>query len=250
MKSIKTWILALVTIVLAAYILFAGRLIAPARSQSYALQADIHVKDSVAHPYVKAAEIRQLLLVHQLLDDSLLLDSLHLAAMEAVVESHPLVKKAEVYTRPSGYLRIDVEQRLPVMRVIADESQFFIDAEGKCMNMQLDKIGSAVDVPVVTGQVQMQDSVLIARLYEMALYLQGDKFWDAMITQMQVHSDGKMSMYLRLCDFEVAFGKIENLPHKFAALRSFYQEALPKVGWDVYKKVSLEFDNQIVCTKK
>jgi cell division protein FtsQ len=67
---------------------------------------------------------------------------------------------------------------------------------------------------------------------------------------MEVHADASMSLYLRLCDFEVAFGQIENIEDKMAALRSFYEDALPKLGWDRYEKIRLEFNNQIVCTKK
>lgn len=251
MKKIKSWILGAIAIVLAAYILLAGRLIAPARAQSYAHQADIHIEDSLTHPYVKAAEIRQLLLVNNLLQDSLLLDSVRLQAIEEVVESHPLVKKAEAYTRPSGYLCVDVRQRLPVLRVMGNgKPAFFLDDQGEVMHMKTHQIGAVVDVPVVTGHVQAQDTTLLRQMYAFAQYLKEDDFWNAMITQIDVHPDASLSLYLRLCDFEVAFGKFERLDEKMAALRSFYEDALPKLGWDRYEKISLEFNNQIVCTKK
>lgn len=246
----KSWIVWIVALLLAAYILLAGRLIAPARADSYAQEPEIHIKDSLQHPFVKSAEIRQLLLINHLLKDSVKLDSLQLDMIESVVVSHPLVKKAEAYTVPSGYLRIDVEQRLPMMRVIGQQGQFFIDDEGKTMEMATHTIGAVVDVPVVTGSIEQSDTLLIAKLYEFAHLLSEDAFWDAMIEQIDIHADKTLSLYLRLCDFEVYFGRMEKVEEKLAALRTFYQEALPKVGWDIYSRVSLEFDNQIVCTKK
>ncbi len=246
----KKWIVWIVAVLLALYIVVAGFLIAPARAGCYACEPDIHIRDSVDYPYVTSAEIRQLLLINHLLGDSVQVDSVRLNAMETLVESHPLVKKAEVSVLPSGYLRIDVEQRLPVMRILGEQEKFFIDQEGRAMKMSVQKSGALVDVPVVTGAVLASDSVLINKLYQFASIVNEDSFWDAMIEQVDVHSDQTMSLYLRLCDFEVVFGALENVEGKLSALRSFYQEALPKVGWDIYEKVSLEFDNQIVCTKK
>lgn len=251
MKSLKSWIMAIVLVVLAAYILLAGRLIAPARAQSYARQADIHIEDSLKHPYVKAAEIKQLLLLNNLLQDSILLDSVNLQSIEEVVESHPLVKNAEAYTHPSGHLCVDVQQRLPVLRIMGhQQATFFLDDQAQVMHMKTHQIGAVVDVPVVTGHVSRQDTALLNKLFHFSQCLHEDSFWDAMITQIDVHANASVSLYLRLCDFEVAFGPIECIDEKLAALRSFYEDALPKLGWDRYEKVSLEFNNQIVCTKK
>ncbi len=36
---------------------------------------------------------------------------------------------------------------------------------------------------------------------------------------------------------------------KLNRLRDFYDEALPRVGWDRYKEISIEFENQVVCKR-
>ncbi len=36
---------------------------------------------------------------------------------------------------------------------------------------------------------------------------------------------------------------------KLDRLRDFYDEALPRVGWDRYKEISIEFENQVVCKR-
>ncbi|MFI3289109.1 MAG: hypothetical protein SNH55_02590 [Rikenellaceae bacterium] len=36
---------------------------------------------------------------------------------------------------------------------------------------------------------------------------------------------------------------------KFNRLRDFYDEALPRVGWDRYKEINIEFEKQVVCKR-
>ena len=36
----------------------------------------------------------------------------------------------------------------------------------------------------------------------------------------------------------------------FFRMRTFYQSALNRVGWNKYERISIEFNNQIICTKK
>ena len=46
------------------------------------------------------------------------------------------------------------------------------------------------------------------------------------------------------------FGVRENLETKLKNLKAFYQKAKKDMMLDVYKSVNLQFDNQVVCTKK
>ncbi len=41
----------------------------------------------------------------------------------------------------------------------------------------------------------------------------------------------------------------ESIERKLTRLRSFYDAALPRVGWDRYKEINIEFENQVVCKK-
>ncbi len=41
----------------------------------------------------------------------------------------------------------------------------------------------------------------------------------------------------------------EAIESKFERLEEFYREALPRVGWDRYKEINIEFDNQVVCKR-
>ena len=57
-------------------------------------------------------------------------------------------------------------------------------------------------------------------------------------------------MVPRVGEHIVFLGKIDNFEEKLAKLKLFYEKALNQVGWNKYSRISLEFNNQIICTKK
>lgn len=239
--------LSIICLLLAIYVLFAGKLYSDQRSEVLCHELDIRIADSVSHPYVHASEIRQLLLTHQIKIKDIPVDEVDLAEIEQTVEKHSLVKNAECYVSPAGVIRIDISQRIPILRVISGGEKFFVDEDGEQIAIP---ILAEVNVPVATGAINRRDSVVMGHLYEMALYLREDKFWDAMLSQLDVQSNGAWILYPRIGDFEIYFGKPQNIPYKMQSLRCFYEDALPKVGWNRYSRISLEYENQIICTKK
>ena len=45
-------------------------------------------------------------------------------------------------------------------------------------------------------------------------------------------------------------GKLDNYEQKLKRLKTFYTKALNEVGWNKYSRISVEFSNQVICTKK
>ena len=248
--SKRTSVMMLVGGLLLLYVLLAGRLCRPAREQLRSAAPAIIVADSAAHPFVQAAEIRQLLLVNGLSVEGRLVDSIDLARIEQVVESHPLVRQAEVVAAPDGQVSIYIRQRVPVLRVMGPKT-FFLEEDGRPISGRLSRQGvAAVDVPVVTGPLQPTDTLQLKALSRLARVLAKDDFWDAMVEQVAVDSRGQWTLYPRVGRFDIRLGRPDSLEYKLAAVRTFYEEALPRVGWNAYKHISLEYNGQIVCTKR
>ena len=87
-------------------------------------------------------------------------------------------------------------------------------------------------------------------LVPMARFLRTNTFWDDLITQIYVRPDRKMDLYTRVAsDMVVHFGTSDSIAQKFQNLRDFYEKAIPKVGWSMYKSVSVEFYNQVVAER-
>ncbi len=234
------------SVLMAGYILFAVMLYGRQQKELQVQKVYIQVKDSVDHPYVTSKDIGRLLRENQLQIIDKKLSEVDLSRMERVIEKHSMVKKAECSLSPAGRLCIKIDQRIPVLRVfVAGGEAFFLDEEGKRMTINR---RVAIDVPVAL--VQRTDSASLASLFELACLINKDDFWDAMVAQIVQESSGKLSLIPRLGELEIKLGKAENMDFKLRALRSFYEEALPRLGWDRYRSINLEFENQIVCTKK
>ena len=96
-----------------------------------------------------------------------------------------------------------------------------------------------------------QDSVMkytkLDEIYQVAKYLHEHKFWDSQIEQVFVNKD--FELVPRVGNQVIILGNTNDLEEKFNKLYVFYQEALPKVGWNTYSIINLKFKNQVVCTK-
>ncbi len=84
-----------------------------------------------------------------------------------------------------------------------------------------------------------------------------EPFWSSEIVQILLdftdNGQMKAGFAVRSGNFIVDFGELggdrEQMKAKVARLEQFYREALPRVGWDRYKQISLEFRNQVVCKR-
>lgn len=75
----------------------------------------------------------------------------------------------------------------------------------------------------------------------------GDEFWNAQITQLDIDNKLRITLYPQVGNEVIEFGKPEDIDTRFKKLKIFYKEILPKVGWNKYDRVNLEYEGQIVA---
>lgn len=121
---------------------------------------------------------------------------------------------------------------------------YYIDNEGKIMKVT----GKAVRVTVATGYIDRKFAQ--EKLFELAKFLKSNYFWDSQIEQVNVTTKQEIELIPRVGDHVLFLGKPEMYDIKFRKLKAFYKEGLNKVGWNKYERISVEFNNQIICTKK
>ena len=170
-------------------------------------------------------------------------DAIDLRKMEFLLESNDMIKSAQVYLTVNGEVRAKVEQKLPIARVSYGDV-FYIDEDG--FRMPLSSQHSA-RVPLVYGIVGEAD---LETVYKVALMVYNDSFLKTYVTEIHQNENKEISLKLRLLDFEVLVGTLYNLEIKLQNLKAFYQKAKKDKMLDVYKSVNLQFENQVVCTKK
>lgn len=80
-----------------------------------------------------------------------------------------------------------------------------------------------------------------------------DDFWSSEIVQIVASTAPSGSLEVEIVprsgSFTVRLGRLERIDEKLGALRTFYRGALGNVGWESYRRVNVQYEGQIVCTK-
>ena len=193
--------------------------------------------------YITTEMVNKLLIQNQEQLYNLPKDNLDLKEMEFLLESDDMIKSAQVYLTVNGEVRTRIEQKQPIARVYSDAT-FYIDEDGLWMPLSPQH---SARVPLVTGVVEKEN---LEAVYTMALKVYRDSFLKTYITEIHQNENKEISLKMRLLDFEVLVGTLEDLDEKIKNLKAFYQKAKKDKVLDIYKSVNLQFENQVVCTKK
>ncbi|WP_400074202.1 cell division protein FtsQ/DivIB [Zobellia russellii] len=169
-------------------------------------------------------------------------EKLALNNLEKAIEANKMVKSAQVYLTVSGELASKIIQRTPIGRIEGD-SKFYLDEDGK--QMPLSNSYSA-RVPIITGRITDEG---LADVYKVLTYINTDEFLRKNIIGLHIVSEEKYQLRFRTEEFIVNLGDVERLKEKFSNFKAFYAKANKDKTLQNYDVVSLEFDNQVVCTK-
>ena len=152
-----------------------------------------------------------------------------------------------------GNLIVNVELRRPIARIVqSDALDAYVSEDGVVMPVS-EKYTSRVILlsgPFVKKLIEMQDLKKTdegKQILEMIEFINGEKFWKAQVAQMDINSEGKISIFPQVTGQKVEFGKPENIEEKFKKLMIFYKEILPQRGWTKYERVNLEYEGQVIA---
>ena len=168
-------------------------------------------------------------------------DILDLKALENKLSSHDMIENSEVYISINGILKIDIKQRNPYARVISDSS-FYIDNNGTKMPLS---DNYSARVLLVHG---LNDESKLDYVFKLIKTIRDDEFLNLNVTDILINKSD-IRLRVRNCNFEVLVGDLNNLETKIKNFKAFYQKAYRDKILNNYKKVNLQFNNQIVCTK-
>ncbi len=182
------------------------------------------------------------------------LDSMNFRMIEADIEQNPYVASANIHAGIKGDVKISVQQRQPIVRVMGHgRGNYYLDQQGEKMPLS-DNYTARVPVATVAKASTKdspldRDSVINEGLYRIASYIDDHQFWKSQVGQIVVTEELDYKLVPRLGPHDIAFGKPRNIDRKFDKLMIFYKEGLKRVGWGKYDKVSLKYEDQIVAKK-
>lgn len=235
----------IVAALLACYLVVASVYFTGAGGADRCTGLQIAVKDSLEKHFIDGKEVAAMLRRASLDPAGQPVSRINTDKIESVLLENRMIKQAEAYTTPSGLVRVEVTQRMPVLRVMSPKGNYYVDSEGQTMPVSP---RYAVHVPIATGSVEKK--LALTGLYEFALFLQEHEFWNGQIDQIVVSSDGEVELIPRVGDHRIVLGTLDDFRTKLDNLRLFYRQAIPHVGWGKYRSINLKYKNQIVCTKK
>ncbi len=172
--------------------------------------------------------------------------------LEQGLEQHPSIREAEVYLDMTNILHIDVQQRIPIARIIDNNgTQYYMDTEGYRVPLSQH---CSYRVPVVTGIIPVSNShngekledKSFVQLYEVLMALRKDKILSALIEQLSLDVHDDLTLVPKAGYKRIFFGKIEEVQKKLQKLKDFYK----KGDWGKYEMINLEYDNLVFAKKK
>ena len=164
--------------------------------------------------------------------------------IEDALLKNEIVETAEVIQTISGNVRIVISQKMPILRVFSSGGSYYVDKSGQVMPVVP---GQAIYVPVASGNIEK--AFATTDLYKFALFLQNNDFWNNQIDQIYVRPDKDVELVPRVGNHRILLGSLDEHEKKLKHLRLFYEQVIPKMGWEKYSVINLKYKNQIVCTK-
>ena len=203
------------------------------------------VKDSLDKHFVSESDLVTILKKADLNPIKKPMDAINTDRIETELKKNEMIARIEAYKTPSGIIKLEVEQKIPILRVISSRGNFYVDNLGTTMPVSFRYVA---DVPLVSGYVEKE--LAVTDLYKFALFLQENEFWNNQIEQIYVHPDNEVELIPRVGNHRIVLGTFDDFQEKLDNLRLFYDKVIPKAGWEKYSIINLKYKDQIVCTKR
>jgi cell division protein FtsQ len=241
----KKSIIVLCDVIIAGYLVMAVTSFnKPDIATTHCTEVKTDIEQNIVDGFLTADEISKMLRQEKVWPLSQPMHDISSRKIEETLLKSPFVEKAEVYKTQSGEVCIQVRQRVPVVKVMADNGEnYYIDSHGSVMPENR----FVNDLIIATGHISRKYAQ--THLSRVANCIMQDKFWQNQIVQINVLPDLTMELVPRVGDHIIFIGAPLGIAKKLERMRKFYLYGLNKAGWNKYSYINVEFDNQIICKK-
>jgi len=203
------------------------------------------INDSTVNRFISSDELRLAILQKYpgILGKNI--NDINTENIEHFIEKNPAIENCEVFFTVGGVMHVEVDQKRPVLRVFEDShTSYYIDEDGEKMPLSAKYTAHVLVANGYIKKLKNRDE-----LFKLAGFISNDEFWRSQIEQIYVNKNGEFILVPRVGDHIVEFGPIDRMEEKFRNLKALYQNGWDAREWNVYKKVSLKYEGQIVCSK-
>lgn len=227
---------------------------------------EVRVLDSAKLNFVRAKDVHRAIVKSKFSPLGQSLSRINTNIIEQEIYQMAAVRDVQAFKTAKGEVIVEITQRRPVLRIFNAKGQtYYIDDSGKILPyssgfaantlvangniVEPFKVVPNLDVTAITDSTKGGPKNFIHKLYDFALYVNNDKFWNAQIEQIYVHSRNNIELIPLVGPHIIVLGNLDSYEVKLKKLKLFYEKALPAEGWNKYTVINLKFKNQIVCTK-
>lgn len=177
---------------------------------------------------------------------------INLKNLELRLKTNKFVKSCQVYADLTGRLNVSIRQNRPLARVIDPGlPDAYISEDGDVLPLS-ERFTARVVLLEGAGlkkimRANLQTDSTGKAVFELLQRIDRERFFKALVAQITVGQDGNIRMYPQVGRQTIEFGKPVDMERKFENIRIFYRQILPARGWNRYSRVSVAYDNQIVC---
>lgn len=241
----KRTFVVILDVVIAVYLIMAITVFnEPDEKATICTEVKINVDESNTG-LLSPAEVKRLLQRQRLYPLAQPLQFVSTRQMEEALLDNPYVEFVECYKTQNGHVCVNLTQRKPVLHVMPEGGdQYYVDVHGDI----LPHSRLASNLLVATGTIDRKYAS--QHLASVARQILDDPFWKAQTEQLNVLPDGTLELVPRVGDHIIYLGAPVGIERKLDRLRKFYKYGLSHAGWSRYQRISVEFDNQIICKKK
>ena len=204
----------------------------------------VTIEGNATGGFLTPADICRMLTEQELYPVGKRLTDVNLRAIEERLEAQELIERVEAYKTQSGNVKISISERVPVMRVMANGQDYYVDRDGKALM----NTGYVCNLIIATGSISQAYASRV--LAPIGRIIMADDFWRNQIEQINVLPDSTVEIVPRVGGHIIYIGQPIGVTKKLERLRKFYRYGLSQAGWNKYSRISVEFNNQIVCKKK
>jgi cell division protein FtsQ len=173
------------------------------------------------------------------------MDKIASEEIENMLLESSIVKECQCFKTHKNLIGIHISCKQPIIHIFDQTGgEYYLDCNGAIIR----SVQNAIYLPVATGDIKSEETR--KSLVKIALFLQKERFWREQVEQIYVTPKQEFIFVPRIGDHIIEIGKADNLEKKLAKLEEFYKDGLNKVGWNKYNRINIEFDKQVICTKK
>ncbi len=180
--------------------------------------------------------------------------SIDFRKLEKRLLQHGFIEKCQVSRDLFGNLIVTITEPVPVARVLT-----FNGSNGYIEGNYVSEAGSlfpvsmnyTARVPLLKGAYFSRRSALKDSLsrpvLDLLITLKKDPFWRALIAEISVDEARNIILWPQYGNQQFELGPPTNVPMKLEKLKLFYKHVLSLKNAEGYKRVNVQYRNQIVC---